>query len=135
MSVQSGAVGPYSLLLFDSSCFGFAAVILWFLTVRHANVVASWSGFPMSTIPHWSIVLQAPRSGRRRWLSSNGRFSCQASRALRLVSPEVAASRLQVFRQLHGWSSDGIDRLRLVPSPPLDLPLSMSTAHQQSLAA
>lgn len=74
----------------------------------------------MSAIPHWSITLETQRGLRTRWLGVNGRFSSNASLALRLVSSEVAARRVQHYMQLHGWPPEVMDRFRLVPSPPVD---------------
>jgi hypothetical protein len=75
----------------------------------------------MSAIPHWSIVLESEHGLRPRWLCSNGRFSANASLALRLVCPEVAARRVQHYMELHGWPPEVMDRFRLVPAPSLDL--------------
>lgn len=73
----------------------------------------------------WSIAVAAP--GRRpRWLSEGGRFSVRAERALRLISPEVAARRLQDYRRLRGWPPEAMERFRLVPAPALqDAPAGM----------
>jgi hypothetical protein len=52
-----------------------------------------------------------------RWLDENGRLSVDPTRALRLVSPEVAARRLQAYLQLHGWPIEATERFRIVPAP------------------
>jgi hypothetical protein len=65
----------------------------------------------------WSLILASPRSHRPRWLSESGRLTSDPARALRLVSPEVAAQRLQQFLQMRGWGPEGIERFQLVPAP------------------
>jgi len=73
----------------------------------------------MATIHLWSIALAG--GGRRpRWLCESGRFSASAARALRVVSPEVAADRLQAYRRLRGWPPEVMERFRLVPAPAVD---------------
>mgnify|MGYP006288558617 CR=1 FL=1 len=74
----------------------------------------------MAGINHWSITLAGGSTRRPRWLSENGHFMSNPARALRLVSPEVAARRVQLYMQLHGWPPEVMERLRLVPAPPLD---------------
>lgn len=66
----------------------------------------------------WSVSLASPRTRRPRWLGDNGRFTSDPARALRLVSPEVAAQRVQHFLQIHGWEPAVMERLQLVPAPP-----------------
>lgn len=73
----------------------------------------------MAGINHWSITLAGSRSCRPRWLADNGHFSSNPARALRLVTPEVAARRLQHYMTLRGWPPEVMERFRLVPSPPL----------------
>lgn len=73
----------------------------------------------MSEIHHWSITLAGGCGRRPRWLSVNGHFSSNPERALRLVTPEVAARRVQQYMKLRGWPSAVMERFRLVPSPPL----------------
>jgi hypothetical protein len=66
----------------------------------------------------WSVTLAA--SGRRhpRWLDENGHFSSDPSRALRLITPEVAVQRIQAFLAVHGWETpQALERFRLVPAP------------------
>lgn len=66
---------------------------------------------------HWSLILASPRTRRPRWLSESGRLTSDPARALRLVSPEVAAQRLQQFLQMRGWGPEGSERFQLVPAP------------------
>jgi len=66
---------------------------------------------------HWSVILAASRGRRPRWLDENGQLTTDPARALRLVSPEVAARRVQAFLEIHGWSNVVLERFRLVPSP------------------
>jgi len=73
----------------------------------------------MAGINHWSITLAGGRTRRPRWLTVNGRFSSNPALALRLVSPEVAARRVQTFMKLRGWPSEAMERFHLVPSPGL----------------
>ncbi|MFM7266443.1 MAG: hypothetical protein ACKOZW_12815 [Cyanobium sp.] len=65
----------------------------------------------------WSVSLASPRTRRPRWLGENGRFTSDPARALRLVSPEVAAQRVQHFLEIHGWEPVVMERLQLVPAP------------------
>lgn len=74
----------------------------------------------MAGINHWSITLAGGRTRRPRWLTVNGHFSSNPSLALRLVSPEVAARRVQAYMKLRGWPTEALERFVLVPSPPLD---------------
>lgn len=67
----------------------------------------------------WSVSLASPRTRRPRWLAENGRFTSDPARALRLVSPEVAAQRVQRFLQIHGREPAVMERLQLVPAPEL----------------
>jgi hypothetical protein len=67
-------------------------------------------------VNHWSLSLVSPRSGRPRWLSESGRLTSDPARALRLVSPEVAAQRLQQYFQIRGWDPAGMERFLLVPA-------------------
>ncbi|MFM7311665.1 MAG: hypothetical protein ACKO0M_00585 [Cyanobium sp.] len=73
----------------------------------------------MAGIHYWSVVLEGRCRRRCRWLSSNGAISSDAAQALRLVSPEVVADRLQAYARLRGWPAGLIERFRLVPAPPL----------------
>ena len=68
---------------------------------------------------HWSVSLASSRGRRPRWLAENGRFTSDPARALRLVSAEVAAQRLQQYLRIHGKEPSLMERLMLVPSPPL----------------
>jgi hypothetical protein len=81
---------------------------------------ADWSDRPaasMASDNHWSITLASARIRRPRWLAENGRFSSDPSRALRLISPEVAVRRVQAYMKIHGWSPEVMERFRLVPAP------------------
>ena len=71
----------------------------------------------MAGINHWSITLAGGRTRRPRWLTVNGHFSSNPALALRLVSPEVAAQRVQTFMKLRGWPTEAMERFVLVPSP------------------
>lgn len=71
----------------------------------------------MASDNHWSITLAGAGIRRPRWLTENGRFSSDPRRALRLVSPEVAARRVQAYMEIHGWSPEVMERFRLVPAP------------------
>lgn len=72
---------------------------------------------PMAGTNHWSITLAGGRSRRPRWLSENGHFSSNPALALRLISPEVAARRVQAYMVLRGWPPEVMERFRLVPAP------------------
>ncbi len=74
----------------------------------------------MAGINHWSITLAGGRTRRPRWLTENGHFSSNPVLALRLVSPEVAAQRVQAYMKLRGWPTEAMERFVLVPSPLLD---------------
>jgi hypothetical protein len=74
----------------------------------------------MAEINHWSITLAGGRTRRPRWLSVNGHFSSNPALALRLVSPEVAARRVQSYMVLRGWPPEVMERFRLVPAPDLE---------------
>jgi len=74
----------------------------------------------MAGINHWSITLAGGRARRPRWLTVNGRFSSNPALALRLVTPEVAARRVQTYMKLRGWPTEAMERFVLVPSPPVD---------------
>jgi hypothetical protein len=71
----------------------------------------------MPPVHRWSVTLASPRNRRPRWLDEDGHFSSDPSRALRLVSPEVAVQRIQAFLALHGNKAERIERFRLVPAP------------------
>jgi hypothetical protein len=71
----------------------------------------------MAPIHHWSVILASSSSRRPRWLGENGQFTTDPGQALRLVSPEVAARRVQAFMEIHGWPSEVMERFRLVPAP------------------
>lgn len=64
-------------------------------------------------------MLTTSRLRRPRWLSGNGRLTSDPSRALRLMSADVAAQRLQAFMRLRGWESSRLERFQLVPAPQL----------------
>lgn len=68
----------------------------------------------------WSVMLTTARVRRPRWLSDSGRLTSDPRRALRLMSAEVAAQRLQAFIRLRGWELSRLERFQLVPAPPLD---------------
>ena len=74
----------------------------------------------MAGINHWSITLAGGRTRRLRWLTENGHFSSNPALALRLVSPEVAAQRVQIYMKLRGWPTEAMERFVLVPSPSLE---------------
>lgn len=86
----------------------------------------------MASNNHWSISLASATIRRPRWLAENGRLSSDPRRALRLISPEVAARRLQAYMELHGWSPEVVERFRLVPAPHAS---TDSTAGNDRLAA
>jgi len=71
----------------------------------------------MTGIRQWSVILASSSSRRPRWLDENGHITADPSRALRLVSPEVAARRVQAFMEIHGWPIGVMERFRLVPAP------------------
>lgn len=71
----------------------------------------------MAGLNHWSITLAGGRTRRPRWLTENGHFSSNPALALRLVSPEVAAQRVQAYMKLRGWPTEAMERFVLVPSP------------------
>jgi hypothetical protein len=73
----------------------------------------------MAALHRWSVTLVGTGHRRPRWLDEDGHFSADPSRALRLVSPEIAVQRIQAFLALHGSKGDRIERFRLVPAPPL----------------
>ena len=60
------------------------------------------------------------RLRRPRWLSDSGRLTSDPRRALRLMSAEVAAQRLQAFIRLRGWEVSRLERFQLVPAPQLE---------------
>ena len=74
----------------------------------------------MAGIHHWSVSLASGRSRRPRWLTENGRFSSNPAQALRLVSLDVAAQRMQAYGAIRGWPHEAMERFRLVPSPPCE---------------
>lgn len=82
----------------------------------------------------WSITLASPRLRRPRWLTENGSFSCDPAKALRMVNPDVAVRRLHNYMKLRGWSTETLERFRLVPAPALGasipLPLPVIEAAQ-----
>jgi hypothetical protein len=71
----------------------------------------------MAPIHHWSVTLASARTRRPRWLAENGHFTSDPAKALRLVSPEVAARRVQAFMAIRGWEIEVMERFRLVPAP------------------
>jgi hypothetical protein len=71
----------------------------------------------MAGINHWSITLSCGETRRPRWLTVNGHLSSNPERALRLVTPEVAAQRVQSYLRLWGRPIELIERFRLVPAP------------------
>ncbi|MFM8277990.1 MAG: hypothetical protein ACKN89_13585 [Cyanobium sp.] len=72
---------------------------------------------PMGGDHHWSVMLSSSRLGRPRWLSDSGRLTSDPRRALRLLSAELAAQRLQLFSRLRGWELSRLERFQLVPAP------------------
>ena len=71
----------------------------------------------MAGIHQWSVTLASGRSSRTRWLTENGRFSSNPEKALRLVSADVAAQRVQAYMAIRGWPHAVMERFRLVPAP------------------
>ncbi|MEB3199492.1 MAG: hypothetical protein VKK62_03045 [Synechococcaceae cyanobacterium] len=71
----------------------------------------------MAQPQQWSVILMSSRPRRPRWLSESGRLSSDPRRALRLVSAEVAAQRLQTYIRLRGWDLSVLERFQLVPAP------------------
>lgn len=80
----------------------------------------------------WSVRLMSPRTRRPRWLAENGRLTSDPGRALRLLSPELAAQRAQQYLRLHGGDPVLLERFQLVPAPQ---PLRWSSAAEPPLAA
>lgn len=73
----------------------------------------------------WSVVLhqaEGSRLRRNRWLTENGDFSLDPSKALRVVDAQAAALRLQEFVESRGWPLRAMERLRLIPAPPRSSP-------------
>ena len=68
----------------------------------------------------WSVMLTTSRLRRPRWLSDSGRLTSDPRQALRLMSAEVAAQRLQAFIRLRGWELSRLERFQLVPAPQLE---------------
>jgi hypothetical protein len=68
----------------------------------------------------WSVMLTTSNLRRPRWLSDSGRLTSDPRRALRLMSAEVAAQRLQAFIRLRGWELSRLERFQLVPAPEPD---------------
>lgn len=68
----------------------------------------------------WSVMLTTTRLRRPRWLSASGRLTSDPSRALRLMTADVAAQRLQAFIRLRGWELSRLERFQLVPAPQLE---------------
>ena len=60
------------------------------------------------------------RHRRPRWLSDSGRLTSDPRRALRLMTADVAAQRLQAFIRLRGWELSRLERFQLVPAPQLE---------------
>jgi hypothetical protein len=75
---------------------------------------------PMAGSHPWSVMLTTSRLRRPRWLSDSGRLTSDPRRALRLISAEVAAQRLQAFMRLRGWELSRLERFQLVPAPQLE---------------
>ena len=71
----------------------------------------------MAATNQWSVALVSNRARRLRWLAESGRFTADPSKALRLLSPEVAARRVQAFMEIHGWKPEVMERFHLVPAP------------------
>ena len=89
----------------------------------------------MAPLQHWSLVVRSARTGRPRWLGDNGRITSDPDRALRLVSPEVAAQRVQLYMQSRGWGPEVMERFQLVPSPPLrQSPLGLNGMNRKAAA-
>jgi hypothetical protein len=83
----------------------------------------------------WSVTLAASGHRHPRWLDENGHFSSDPSRALRLITPEVAVQRVQAFLEVHGWETQALERFRLVPAPtPLES-LHLRSRGRRSLEA
>jgi hypothetical protein len=73
----------------------------------------------MAGIQYWSISLAGGATRRPRWLTESGRFSSNPALALRLVSQEVAARRVQTYMKLRGWPTETMERFVMAPSPPM----------------
>ena len=71
----------------------------------------------MAATHPWSVALVSNKARRVRWLAENGRFTSDPEKALRLLSPEVAARRVQTFMEIHGWEPEVMERFQLVPAP------------------
>lgn len=114
--VHGWATANASLL--RSICRGQSTAWLWCWRQSECHVVDQ----TMAGINHWSISIAVGCNHTVRWLSSNGHFSSNPARALRLVTPEVAVRRLQQYMRLRGWPPEVMEHLRLVPSPPIPGP-------------
>jgi hypothetical protein len=75
---------------------------------------------PMAGSHQWSVMLTTTSLRRPRWLSDSGRLTSDPRRALRLMSADVAAQRLQAFIRLRGWELSRLERFQLVPAPHLE---------------
>lgn len=75
---------------------------------------------PMAGSHQWSVMLTTTSLRRPRWLSDSGRLTSDPRRALRLMSADVAAQRLQAFIRLRGWELSRLERFQLVPAPQLE---------------
>jgi hypothetical protein len=75
---------------------------------------------PMAGSHQWSVMLTTASLRRPRWLSDSGRLTSDPRRALRLMSADVAAQRLQAFIRLRGWELSRLERFQLVPAPQLE---------------
>ncbi len=53
-------------------------------------------------------------NARPRWLTAEGTFSCDATNALVVATPQAAAERLQAFVELKGWPLRAVERFALV---------------------
>ena len=51
---------------------------------------------------------------RARWLTPEGTFSSDSTKALVVSTPQAAAERLQAFVELKGWPLRAVERFALV---------------------
>ncbi len=53
-------------------------------------------------------------NARARWLTPEGAFSSDSTKALVVSTPQAAAERLQAFVELKGWPLRAVERFALV---------------------
>jgi hypothetical protein len=56
----------------------------------------------------------ARANARARWLTPEGAFSSDSTKALVVSTPQAAAERLQAFVELKGWPLRAVERFALV---------------------